>query len=209
MKIITVCHSKGGVGKSTLAWNIAVELTALGHSVLMIDLDIQTTITHTNTARSANNRLPLIIAKPTTSHELSVLCSSSQYDYVLVDVGGYDFDLGRIAIGLADLLVVPISDSPTELFGFITFTQFLGEIAKINPIPPVLAVINAVHPRASRFESIHGVVNLLPSARIADTIIRRRMVYAASMGMGFGVTEMTAKFPQASFEIGQLTREVM
>jgi chromosome partitioning protein len=208
MKTLTICHSKGGVGKSTLSWNLAISLSSI-YSVLLIDLDIQTTITHTNTAREANARKPMDIARPTSIHELSVLCSSSQYDFVLIDVGGYDFDLGRAAIALADRIIVPISDNPTELFGFITFTQFLGEIQQSTPIPPLLAVINAVHPRASHFESIHGVVNLWPSARIAHTVVRRRMVYAASMGIGFGVTEMSAKYPQAAFEIGQLAGEVM
>lgn len=209
MKTITICHSKGGVGKSTLAWNLAVCTQQLGYAVLMIDLDVQTTITHTNTARQSNAKGSMNITRPSSIHELSVLCSSSQYDYVFIDVGGYDFDLGRAAIALADKLIVPISDNPTELFGFITFTQFLGEIAQKSPIPPLLAVINSVHPRASRFESIHGIINLWPTATIADTIIRRRIVYAASMGQGFGVTELYEKYPAASDEIVLLAQEVI
>lgn len=209
MKTITICHSKGGVGKSTIAWNLAIATQQLGHTVLMIDLDIQTTITHTNTARKDSGLTPMTIARPTTIHELSVLCSSSQYDYVFIDVGGYDFDLGRAAIALADRLIIPISDSPTELFGFITFTQFLSVIEKTSPVPLILAVINAVHPRASRFDNILGVISLWPSATVADTIIRRRTVYANTMGRGFGVTEKIDRYPAASYEIVLLAQEVI
>jgi chromosome partitioning protein len=209
MNTLTICHSKGGVGKSTLAWNLALALESMQYRVALVDLDVQHTITHTNTARIASGREPMIIHSPTTLGELNACVHDAQYDFVLIDVGGYDFDLGRAAIALSDRLIVPISDNPTELFGFITFTQFLGEIEQTSPVPPLTAVINAVHPRASRFDSIFGAVALWPSAVIADTVIRRRMIYAASMGNGFGITELSDKFPQASGEMLELAREVM
>jgi hypothetical protein len=59
------------------------------------------------------------------------------------------------------------------------------------------------------FETIHEAVSLWPEATIAGTVIRRRMVYAASMGNGFGVTESGDKFPQAAHEIALLTLEVI
>lgn len=206
---LTIAHSKGGVGKSTLAWNLALALESMQYRIALVDLDVQHTITHTNTARIASGRTGMDIVSPTTLGELHSIHHALQYDFVLIDVGGYDFDLGRAAIALADRLIVPISDNPTELFGFITFTQFLGEIAQSAPVPPLTAVINGVHPRASRFDTIFGAVALWQGATIADTVIRRRMVYAASMGNGFGVTEMRDKFPSASYEIMQLAREVM
>jgi chromosome partitioning protein len=210
MTTLTIAHSKGGVGKSTIAWNLAIALIGMKHRVAMIDLDVQHTITHTNKARVYDTKNePVEIFHIATVSQLSGFLSSAQYDFVLIDVGGYDFDLGRAAIALADRLIVPISDNPTELFGFITFTQFLGEIAETAPVPPLTAVINAVHPRASRFDTIFGAVALWPEASVADTVIRRRMIYASSMGNGFGVTEMADKFPSASMEIMELAREVM
>jgi len=209
MTTLTIAHSKGGVGKSTLAWNLAIALDSMQYRVALVDLDIQHTITHTNTARVASGREPMIIHSLTTEGELNYIANDPRYDFVLIDVGGYDFDLGRAAIALADRLIVPISDNPTELFGFITFTQFLSKIAEKSPVPPLTAVINAVHPRASRFDTIFGAVALWPEASVADTVIRRRMIYASSMGNGFGVTEMADKFPQASDEITWLTRELI
>jgi len=209
MTTLTIAHSKGGVGKSTLAWNLAIALDSMQYRVALVDLDVQHTITHTNTARVASGREPMIIHSPTTLGELHACIRDASFDFIIVDVGGYDFDLGRAAIALADRLIIPISDNPTELFGFITFTQFLGEIAESAPVPPLTAVINAVHPRASRFDTIFGAVALWPKAVIADTVIRRRMIYASSMGNGFGVTEMRDKFPSASIEIMELAREVM
>lgn len=210
MKTITIVHSKGGVGKSTLTWNIAIATIGMGYSVAIVDLDIQQhTVSRVNEIRSADGREALTVLEIHSASELAHLISASQYDFVFIDVGGYDYDLSRTAIALSDRLVVPISDSATELLGFVSFTQFLSEIEEHSPVPPLLAVINAVHPRASRFGSIFGTVALWPSANVAMCIIRRRMIYAASMGNGFGVTEMRDRFPAAASEIGVLTLEVI
>ncbi|MDT0498608.1 ParA family protein [Algiphilus sp. W345] len=42
--VITVCSTKGGVGKTTLAANLGGLLADLGQQVLLIDADIQPTL---------------------------------------------------------------------------------------------------------------------------------------------------------------------
>ncbi len=44
-KIISVVNFKGGVGKSTITYNLGAELNRLGYSVLLIDFDGQGTLT--------------------------------------------------------------------------------------------------------------------------------------------------------------------
>lgn len=46
MKTIAVYHNKGGVGKTTLAINLAASLSRKGHRVLLVDLDSQANSTY-------------------------------------------------------------------------------------------------------------------------------------------------------------------
>ena len=45
MKIVSVMNYKGGVGKTSLATNLAGQLAWLGRKVLVLDLDPQTSLT--------------------------------------------------------------------------------------------------------------------------------------------------------------------
>jgi cellulose biosynthesis protein BcsQ len=45
MKIIAFFNHKGGVGKTTMLFNTAVEMGRLGKRVLMVDLDAQANLT--------------------------------------------------------------------------------------------------------------------------------------------------------------------
>ncbi len=47
MKTITVTNQKGGVGKTTLAFHLAVTLAESGHRVLAVDMDPQGNLTYT------------------------------------------------------------------------------------------------------------------------------------------------------------------
>lgn len=209
MKTITFSHSKGGVGKSTLAWNTAIALQELGYSVGLSDLDVQSTITHTNEARVKSGLPSMNVFAPKTLEDLIPLLSHMDYDYMIIDVGGYDFGLGRAAIAMADQIIIPIAEDPTEIFGFQTFSKFLGQIEEQSPLPPITFVINHAHYRASTFPKVHAVATLRPTATIADTIIRRRAVYSASMGTGIGVAEQPARYATAADEITRLAREMM
>lgn len=125
-KVITVANEKGGVGKSTLAFHLAVALADCGHKVLAIDLDRrQQTLTRalTNrdgTARRLGVRLPLprhlLLQQPsgaTLCQEISRL--GWDCDYVVIDAPGHDSPIARRAIALADQLVTPVNYSHADI----------------------------------------------------------------------------------------------
>lgn len=209
-KVISLAHSKGGVSKSTMAWNLAIALRMLGFRVALTDLDIQQlTISKTAMARTASGYEPFEVLTASSIDELSAITQSDDYDIVLIDVGGYDYDLGRVAISLSDRIVVPISEESTEILGFTSFLGSLKTISEHTPLPPIMIAITRAHARAKAFNGVKSAAALWPSATIAETITRRRAVYSASMGHGFGVTELAVRHPEAADETYRLAREVV
>ena len=120
-KIITVAHTKGGVGKSTLAWNLAASLHAAGEVVRIVDLDFQQTLFFINALNDESN---MEVLQPQTAKELLDIFEDN-HGYLIVDVGGFDSDINRIAMSKADKILIPVSSSVTEIIGFQTFKAIL------------------------------------------------------------------------------------
>lgn len=116
--IITLAHTKGGVGKSTAAWHLAHAFKQLG-KVEIVDIDFNQTLHYINMI--AGN--PFIVHQPRNISELYELISRTTHDVTLVmDIGGFDSDLNRAAIRHSDHVVIPITpDRVTEVLGFRTF----------------------------------------------------------------------------------------
>lgn len=209
-KVISLANSKGGVSKSTLAWNLSIALRMTGLRVALVDIDIQQlTISKAAMVRTASGYDPFEVITASSIDELTAITQSDDYDVAIIDIGGYDYDLGRVAISLSDRIVVPISEESTEILGFTSFLGSLKTISEHTPLPPVMIAITRAHARASAFHGIKSAAALWPSATIAETITRRRAVYSASMGHGFGVTELAAKFPEAADETYRLAYEII
>jgi chromosome partitioning protein len=129
-KIITVANEKGGVGKSTLAFHLAVALADTGHKVLAVDLDrrqqsLSRALTARNgTAKRLGVRLPLprhlLLQQPSGAQLCQELSRAGwDCDYVVIDAPGHDSPIARRAIAMADKLISPVNSSfvDLELFG--------------------------------------------------------------------------------------------
>ncbi len=135
--VIVVGNEKGGSGKSTTAFHLAVYLLYAGHRVATIDVDSrQQTLTHYVRNRRAHmqhtgRKLP----NPTHFHLPSAWGDSvkenqqaefevfrravgeveGKADFLIIDTPGFDTNLTRLAHSLADTLVTPVNDSLIDL----------------------------------------------------------------------------------------------
>ena len=126
--IIVVAHQKGGVGKSTIASNLAVDLAKI-YDVDVLDLDMQKSLSYFNTLRNDSAKLNIKYAK--SFKEGAAIINNNQ-KLLIIDVGGFDSDLNRAAILGADLVITPVSDSTIELVGLLAFKNIIVDIRKCN-----------------------------------------------------------------------------
>lgn len=192
--VISIASTKGGVGKSTLAINLAVALTELGKPVFMIDADRQGTLSAWEAARDAASLSPIRIVSA-SGETLAELASekSQNGSIVIIDTAGADTKGTRYAVGVADAILTASTPTPADLWEIGRLENMIRDIAKRlgqRPSPWFLA-INRAHPSTKDFSFVTDYLSessIYPTA-IFKTVIRQRSAYSDAIGWGKGATE--------------------
>ncbi len=201
--IITVAHQKGGVGKSTIASNLAVELSKI-MSVQVVDLDMQKSISYFNSIRSTNQ---LTIKYASSFDELKHLVNNNKH-CLIIDVGGFDSDLNRAAILAADFILTPVSDSTIELVGLLSFKKIMEEVRKIRSDLTANVLLNRVHVKTNTaLHEINNFINENSEFSLMSSILRDRVEFKKSFELGKSVNEYS-KSGKAATEINHLIQEI-
>jgi len=205
-KVITIAHQKGGVGKSTISLNLAVELSKK-YKLKVIDLDYQKSLTIFNSIRKDKNLTLLEIVSPNSKKELMNVLDNNE-DLILVDSGGFDSDLNRIAMLGADLIITPVSDNLIEMYGLEAFKKILQDLQKIKPLKSYV-LFNKIEPRATKSlqELKDYIKNNSDYFNLLNTFIRRRADFAKSFELGKSVIEINKK-SKASKELNLLINDI-
>jgi chromosome partitioning protein len=206
---ITFSHQKGGIGKSTLTFHLAGAFRKLGKDPLLIDLDVQNTITDLNQIRKFIGHDPFKVVQCHNARMLAKIVEESTNDVILIDTGGFDTDINRAAIYLADLVVTPANDRLPEVLGLKKYEQILKQIGESTGEKIAAGIlINYVHPTASDFSRLEEFAENSQQFNLLNTIIRQRADFHRAFEDGSTVTEMTA-FSKASGEVMQLAQELI
>ncbi len=199
--IITLAHTKGGVGKSTLAWHLAHGLKQT-EKVEIVDMDFNQTLFYIN--RIAGN--PFTVHRPRNVAELHELIARTTHDVKLImDIGGFDSDLNRAAIRHSDHVIIPITpDRVTEVLGFRTFDAILSELDTIDTKFHIL--FNNMHASTRNFDKFKKAVKG-DRFTILKSAIRSRKIYYSTMGNGQSVFDSIGNV-SAQREIEELIDEL-
>jgi len=118
MAVVVIAGRKGGVGKSTIAGNLAAEFVAMGQTVIALDADPQHSLAAW--AEQGEGMLSQCVERVNRGvpDELrrKVRASENTADIVLVDTPPGMQDIAYQAMLLADIVLLPCGPSPLDLF---------------------------------------------------------------------------------------------
>ena len=161
--IIALVNSKGGVGKSTLAGNLAGWLQAHGKKVIVADCDTQASSSEWLIEAAPEIQVVRLANADEVLDELPSL--GMEADYVIADGPGSQTETSRALLMWADLAIIPCKASMFEVRALEKGTAFVRQAQAIRKGPPeAIAVlehggeglsIDQGHAgRCGRFESV-------------------------------------------------------
>lgn len=205
-KIITIAQQKGGAGKTTVAAHIAVGLAQGNKKVACIDLDPQASLSTWARVRAAklgeNNNINCVSCNAYALDE-TIKKLSETNDFIVIDSPPHIEIEARQAIRSADLVLIPVQPSPTDLWA-TKASIILAEQEQVN----AKILLNRVSSNSRLGKSIRSVFEKQAPQMLLKSQLGNRVGFAASILDGLTVTETEANSSLANSEVKALVKEV-
>lgn len=188
--MITVVGSlKGGSGKSTITFNLAVWLAMAEREVVAIDADPQATLTDVLDVRREEGFKPDI--RLVDVAELDDTERLRGYGEVLIDVGTASMENMRRAVLSADRVVVPVPPSQADIWSTQRFIRFVESICEERK-PDMFGFINRgdTHHAVRESDEAAAALVSLPGIRFLKPRLAQRTAFRRSFSEGLAVFEL-------------------
>ena len=128
--IISLVNQKGGVGKTTIAVNLAGSLAEKGNHVVLVDADPQGSVLQWQSIL-ANH--PFTVKHLPSAALLGNRKSiSKKTDHVIIDAPPAMGDITQAILAISDLAIVPIAPSPLDIWSSKETISLFSETRKRN-----------------------------------------------------------------------------
>lgn len=147
--ILVVGGIKGGVGKSTLAANLAVLMARCARDTVLVDTDTQQTTMAWAAARAENPRARSDVTTIAASGEYigkELVRLAERYHTVIVDAGARDSRTQRSALSVAHTVLLPFPPRGPDLWTLDSVVETLGMVRTANPDLRAVAFVNKGDP---------------------------------------------------------------
>ena len=188
--ITVIGNLKGGTGKSTVTFNLAIWLALNDHDVKIFDLDPQATISDVGDIREEDEYEPLI----SISNSLDDLEKANE-EQVLVDIGTADTNAMRKAIALTDRIIVPVPPSQADIWSTQRFIKMVMDIRGKENMPQMLGFVNRAdtHIGVRETGEAEEALKMLPHIDLIESRLYQRTTYRRSFSEGLAVFELEPK----------------
>lgn len=207
--ILTIGNTKGGVGKTTLAVNIAIARALAGRDVWLIDGDRQGTAQTAISIRAEAGHQPGIACAtypdgPTLRSQVQQ--QAGKFDDIVIDAGGRDSTALRAALVLSDVLLIPFQPRSYDVWALDDIAGLVDEARSVRDGLRVYAVLNCADPGESSSDNADAAAAVadVPQLEFLQTPLRRRKAFANAAGQGLSVLELKPADKKASDELNAL-----
>lgn len=186
--ITVVGNLKGGSGKSTVTFNLALWLMRQGKTVYTYDFDLQRTLLDVVQVRKEEGHEPALKAYHRYNPTQQQVEPASE---ILIDIGAANMTGMKRTFSLADRVVIPVGPSQADIWSTQRFLYLIASEVKEKP-PEVLAFINRAdtHVGIRESDEAEEALSILPGVKVLKARLCQRTTYRRSFSEGLAVFEL-------------------
>ncbi len=189
--IILIGSEKGGVGKSTLATNLAVTLVLRNSDIVLVDADRQSTSANWTQDRKSTGKAQVQCVRQYDDIENTIADLNTRYKYVIVDCQGRDSKELRTGLMVADKLIIPCRPSQPDLDTIPVMLNTISMARRINSKLEAYCVLTmcSTNPKVNEVADSIAFLSRYQDLKLVETHISDRKVYRDAISEGLSVIE--------------------
>lgn len=189
MKVIAFVNEKGGVGKSTLALNLAAALLRRKINVVLIDADPQSTLRDWRSARPDGVNLPEVVGLDAPGM-LSALSDHIAADVAIIDTPARAERITAHAVRVADTVLLPVQPSGADVWASAAAVTLINSKRDLGGRVNAAFVCNRTHAHSHISRDIRAGAWNEYGIELLEPAIANRVAFASSMTNGTSVFEL-------------------
>ncbi|WP_018141689.1 MULTISPECIES: ParA family protein [unclassified Thioalkalivibrio] len=192
-----VANLKGGTGKSTVAFNLALWLLEGRRRALTVDLDPQATLSDVLAVRREEGYQPALDGVADLE---AARAGQGDYDELLIDVGASDMESLLEAVKGSDRVLIPVPPSQADVWSTYRFVQRIQKARGSRKKPEILVFINRAdtHQAVRETDETWEALQQIDGVRLLKPRLKQRMAFRRSFSEGLSVHELEPRGKAAS-----------
>ena len=206
--VIAVANQKGGVGKTTLAMNMAAGLTRQG-SCIVVDADPQRSATMWIELSDSLREFPARVVPAEDEIKKQIIQLQTEFDYIVIDCPPeIKSDSTISAIEISQILLIPLLPSPMDLWASTRIEELIKRVQRVNPTISAFVVLNQIEPRSAMSRGMDDALQEINIPVLRHRLSRRASYRTAALE-GCSVYDLGFRGRVASEEIDNIIDEVL